>query len=259
MQTHTPHSLPADAVMPSLPQDIAVVVLGVVIGAMLLHGFALLRRDGDNRLLVLLGSGAAASLLEGFACHLINCWHSAVGIREVYVAFGIHVPLWLAELYVVFFGGMSYYFLRGFVKSASFATLFWSFFIVVGMLEGGGEMIGIALGMFVYHGAQPLPIFGFPLYLGFINPAQALAFTAVACLWFKHVKGGARYLLIPLTPVLLAGVYAGLTYPTASFLFAANHGLSVAGSIASMILSVLLAALSYRVLMHLHDQGALVA
>jgi hypothetical protein len=256
MQTNAVYSPPIDMVMPALPQNIAIAVLSVVIICMVIHGLVLKSRTGDGRLLILLACGAAASLLEGFACHLINCWHSAVGEVEVYEAYGIHVPLWLAQLYVIFFGGMSYYFIKSFIKSPS-PLLFWGFFVIVGLLEGTGEMVGIALGMFVYFGEQPLPIFGFPMYLGFLNPSQALVFTCVACLWFKYVKGPFRLLLILFTPILLAGVYAALTFPIAGFLYRGNDGMAVMGSIITMLLSVSLAALAYRVMLGLRSNNEL--
>lgn len=236
---------PVDAVMPALPQTVLIVLFGILIAAALVHALILIRRDGDHRLLVMLGCGAAASLLEGFACHLIQCWHSAVGMVEVYESFDIHVPLWLAELYVLFFGAMPYYFFKYFAKSPT-PGFFWGFALIVGVIEGIAEMVCIRLGIHAYWGTQPLAIFGFPLYLGFINPILALATSLIGALWFQAVQGVRRYLLIVLTPPVMAALYGGLTYPTSGFLHDGNAGLMVIGSIGSMILSLVLGVFTYQ-------------
>lgn len=240
-----PPLMPVDAVMPALTQSVLIAVFGVMVLASFVHALLLIRRDGDHRLMVMLGCGAAAALLEGFACHLIRCYHSPHGMVQVYEAFQIHVPLWLAELYVLFFGAMPYYFLRNFARTPT-AVFFWRSFIGIGIAEGIGEMVTIHLGTHVYYGVQPLQIFGFPAYLGFLNPACAMAVALIAAYWFDAVRGARRYLLIVLTPPLVAAVYSGLSFPTIAFIHEGAATAMVLGSIATMLLCVLLAGFVLR-------------
>lgn len=237
--------MPVDKVMPTLTQSALIAVFGVLALAAFIHAVLLIRREGDQRLMVMLGCGAASMLLEGFACHLIHCWHSALGIIEVYEAFRIHVPLWLAELYVLFYGAMPYYFLKNFARRPTRRFFWWSF-AVIGISEGIGEMVTIHLGTHTYYGLQPLPIFGFPLYLGLANPAGAMAMALIAACWFDAVQGGKRYLLILLTPPTVAAVHAGLTFPTIAFIHAGAPTAMIVGSLGTIVLSLLLAALVLR-------------
>jgi hypothetical protein len=233
-----------EPIMPSAPQDATIFLLAAIIVAVLVHAITL-KLKGDPRLLILLGCGATGTLLEGFACHLINCYHSPVGMYEIYKAFGIHVPLWMAELYVLFFGALPYYFFER-LRKVPTSRYYWWFFFIVAASEGMGEMLDIHLGMFTYRGTQPLPILGFPIYLGFINATQTIVFAWIAVLWFENVRGPLSYLLILLAPALLTATFSGLTFPTVGFIYGGHLETMVIGSIGSIILSLSLAALSYR-------------
>ncbi|MDB5971491.1 MAG: hypothetical protein JWQ90_3941 [Hydrocarboniphaga sp.] len=245
-----PISRPASAVMPALPQDVMVLLFGALIVAALTWALRLALGRGDDRLLILSGCGAMAALLEGFACYLIQCYHAPVGEYRVYRAFDTDVPLWLAEVYVLFFGAAVHLFLRTFSKKPTAAT-FWSGFAVIGIGEGLFEMYGIHQGMFLYYGTQPLPILGFPLHLGFVNPALAMTFAAIAGTWFRFARGGARYLLIPLTPLLLCGLYASVITPVAAGLHRASATLALEGAVCTIAAALAMSLLAYWTLQRL--------
>lgn len=240
-----PLTRPQDVPMPALPQDIMVAVFGVLIVLALIWALRLWLRQGDDRALILMGCGAAAATLEGFACHLIQCHHSEVGIYQVYEAFGIHVPLWLAEVYVLFFGAATYVFITQFARRPS-ARLFWWSFVLTGVGEGLFEMYGIGLGMWAYWGVQPTPILGFPLHLGFVNPTLAVVLAAVAAAWFQQVRGAARWALILLTPFLMTGLYAALIVPVATGLHAQDAALAQGGALLTMGMSLVVAWGAWR-------------
>lgn len=234
-------------IMPERAQATLIVIASVFIAVAIARAFYLLRRENDERLLIMIGCGAAASLLEGFACHLIQCYHSPVGMIEVYEVFNIHVPLWLALVYVLFFGVTPYLFLKSFSRSPKASTL-WRTYLIVGLTEGFGEMLAIHLGTHTYHGAQPLSIFGFPIYLGFLNSSLMLITALIAAHWFDAVRGTRRYGLIVLTPPIMAAVYAGLTFPTIAFLHEGDRTLSNIGSLGTIVLSLLsVAYIAHRI------------
>src|SRR5690606_25542924 len=90
--------------------------------------------------------------------------------------------------------------------------------------------------------------FGFPLYLGFLNPACAMFTALAAAHWFETVHGARRYLLIVLTPPLTAAVYAGLSFPTIAFVHAGAATAMVLGSLATIVLCLLLSETVRRTL-----------
>lgn len=236
---------PIAALMPAMPQRVMVLVFGVLILLCLGWAIWLALRRRDQRLLILLGCGVIAAALEGFACYLIQCYHSPVGMYPVYQAFDVYVPLWLAEVYVLFFGAASYVFNSQFARKPS-AILFWASFVAVGVCEGAFEVYGIHAGMFLYYGYQPMTIGGFPLHLGFVNPTLALGFACIAQAWFRHVRGPKRYLLIPLTVPALVGLYAAMVMPVAAGLFAVDPDASMRGAVFTILIALSLSLLAYK-------------
>lgn len=236
--------------MPGLAQDIMVAGFGIAIAALLLAALVLALRRDDARLLILLLSGGAASLLESFACSLIRCHHAVEGSYVVYEAFDVHTPLWLAEVYVIFFGGAGYGLLRMFENHPS-PQKFALFLALTGVGEGLFEMYCIHLGMFGYYGRQPFTILGFPWHLGFVNPALAAAFTLAAAFWFRKVQGLRRFYLPLIIPPLMIGVYASMVTLEAAGLYADHAALTQAGGVAAAALALLIAVFSYRQLREL--------
>jgi hypothetical protein len=235
----------ADAVMPALTQMILIGMIGTLVLFTFIDALRRIFREQDHRLMVMLGCGAAASLFEGFACHLIRCWHSPQGMVVVYERFGIHVPLWLALLYVLFFGAMPYYFLKSFSRKPTMG-FFWRTYATIAISESIGEMVTIHLGTHRYWGPQPLPVFGFPLYLGSLNVGCAMATTLIAAQWFDAVRGARRYALIVLTPPVIAGVYSGLTFPTIGFIHAQEPVAMLLGSLGTIVLALLVSGFALR-------------
>jgi hypothetical protein len=233
------------AIMPALPQNISVGAGAVVIALLLVYALLRVSKHHDPRLLIMLVGGVFSCLMEGFACYLIHCYHSEVGQYMVYQAFGIHVPLWLAEVYIIFFGGATYFLQELFTHRPS-AGLFWGLFAAIGICEGTFEMYTHYLGMFQYWGPQPLPIFGFPLYLGFVNAAEPMCFAFLACLWFREVKSAARYLLPLLTAPILIAIYGMLVVAPAAGIFAGSDSLMVGGTFVTIILAITIAAMSFQ-------------
>jgi len=248
--TLNPLGRPTGAVMPFVPQIVMIAIFGIVAAAFMVWATRQAFGKGDHRPLILFGAGITAVLLEGFACFLMQCYHSPVGQYTVYSAFDVDVPLWLAEVYILFFGMTVFLMVERFSRPFSLVT-FWGIFALIGIAEAAFEMYGIHVGMFRYYGAQPLPLLGFPFYLAFVNGAQAVIFTAVVALWFRFTQGAIRYLLIPLTPIFLWGVYAALVTPFAAGLRSAVPDFAVAGSLVATAEALALSSLAFWTLKRL--------
>jgi hypothetical protein len=124
---------------------------------------------------------------------------------------------------------------------------------MIGIGEGLFEMYGIHQGMFLYYGAQPFPLLGFPLYLGFVNPTLATGFAESSAVWFHFARGGMRYLLIPLTPFLFFGIYASVVTPVAAALHSGNPVLAAASGLCATAASLSLATIAFWTLRKLQS------
>jgi hypothetical protein len=59
------------------------------------------------RMLVLIGGGLGAVLFEGAVDRAGNLWYAVPGQWQMITLFGIHVPLWVAPVYLWFAGGFA--------------------------------------------------------------------------------------------------------------------------------------------------------
>ncbi|MWV27762.1 hypothetical protein [Aurantiacibacter rhizosphaerae] len=235
---------PVDAVMPAMPQMVIMVILGVLVVLSLIYALRMLSK-GDNRMLILMFAGLFLTLEEGLAAFLIKVDHSPVGQYEAFEAFGVHVPWWMALLYIVFFGLGGYLMLKSFGTGVS-GKAFWGTWLYLVVSEGAFEVYATHIGMLTYYGPQPMMIGGFPAYMGLVNATQALAFVLVARIWFATFQGGTRWLLVPLAPLIAPGVFVFMILPLASGLDSGNYAYAWAGAIASCIIATSLAALALR-------------
>jgi hypothetical protein len=235
---------PVGAVMPATPQLVIMIALGVAVVLSLVYALRLVSK-GDDRMLVLMVAGLVLTLEEALACFLIKVDHSPVGQFEAFHAFGVHVPLWMAELYTVFFGLGGYLMLRSFGRGAS-NMAFWGTWLYLVVSEGAFEVYATHLGMLTYYGPQPMMVGGFPAYMGIVNASQAMAFVLIARIWFAMAQGPARWLLVPASPVVAAGVFTLMILPLASGLDSGNFTYAWAGALATVGLSTLVAGLALK-------------
>jgi type IV secretory pathway TrbD component len=237
-------SKPIAAVMPAVPQLVIMASLGVLVVLSLIYALRLLAK-GDDRMLILMFAGLALTLEEGLACFLIKVDHSPIGMYEAYQAFGVHIPLWMAELYTVFFGLGGYLMLKAFGTGAS-NKAFWGTWLYLAVSEGAFEVYATHIGMLTYYGPQPMMIGGFPAYMGIVNATQALAFVLVARVWFATFNGASRWLLVPAAPLLAPGVFVMMILPLASGLDSGNFTYALTGAVATICIATLIAGLALR-------------
>lgn len=238
---------PVGHIMPSAPQNAIIAACLILIAIALIYAIILAARQRDNKLLVILFASAAGISLEAFACYLIKCYYPEVNNIEAYTAFGIHVPLYLALMYLIVFGLFAFFFEARFSQSPS-PALFWGGFAFVSISEGLFEIYATHVGLLSYWGAQGVMIGGFPAHLGFVNPSLALGFTAYMALGLRLLNGGARWLLVPLAVPFMVGFYAAMVMPAAAGLYTQDVGLAMFGQAVTVVLALALSTISLRVL-----------
>jgi hypothetical protein len=158
----------------SSAQDVFSVAQFVVCGGMVT--FALreaIRGKGPIFLYCLIG-GAIAVVWEPIVDVLGQCWLPSRGQHwEAFTLLGRHVPLMMPFVYSWFVGGQGYLFYRIFERGIDRRRLFqlWGLVFLVNIAL---ESPGIIADVYTYYGKQPLDIWGFPLWWGFINPLMPM-------------------------------------------------------------------------------------
>jgi hypothetical protein len=155
-------------------QDVFSVAQIVVCGVMFAFAFRELARGNGPIFLCCLIGGAIAVVWEPIVDVLGQCWLPSRGQHwEAFTLLDRHIPLMMPFVYSWFVGGQGYLFYRIFDRGIDRRRLFqlWGLVFLVNIAL---ETPGIASNVYTYYGKQPLDIWGFPLWWGFINPLMPM-------------------------------------------------------------------------------------
>jgi hypothetical protein len=177
----------------SSAQDVFSVAQMVVCAALFVLAFRELRRGKGPVFLWCLIGGFLAVIWEPIVDVLGQCWLPSRGQHwEAFTLIGRHIPLMMPFVYSWFVGGQAYLFYRLFERGITRQRLFqlWGLVFLVNICL---ETPGILTNVYTYYGKQPMDIWGFPLWWGFVNPLMPM------------IAGVLIYKLKPhMTPALLA-------------------------------------------------------
>jgi hypothetical protein len=173
----------------SSAQDVFSIAQIAVCGGM--FAFAIrevLRGKGAIFLYCLIG-GAIAVVWEPIVDVLGQCWLPSRGQHwEAFTILGRHVPLMMPFVYSWFVGGQGYLFYRIYERGIDRHRLLqlWGVVFVVNILL---ESPGVIADVYTYYGKQPLNLWGFPLWWGFVNPLMPMIAGAMIYKLRPHVSG----------------------------------------------------------------------
>jgi hypothetical protein len=160
----------------------------------------------------LLIGGLIATLIEPVVDVVGLIWYPPQGNWAVLYMGGITVPLLCVAGYTWLYaalGGATYILLR---NGANRSDLFKGFFglMVFLMLV---EFLGSGTGVYYYYGDQPLRIFGYVAYWGFINASVPVIIGVVSYLLRPHVTGWRMVFSIPVVPFVTGASFLGGGFP----------------------------------------------
>jgi hypothetical protein len=158
----------------SSAQDVFSIAQMVVCGALFILAFRELRRGKGPIFLWCLLGGFIAVLWEPIVDVLGQCWLPSRD--QHWIAFTLlnrHIPLMMPFVYSWFVGGQAYLFYRLFQRGITRQRLFqlWGLVFLVNICL---ETPGILTNVYTYYGKQPMDIWGFPLWWGFVNPLMPM-------------------------------------------------------------------------------------
>lgn len=173
------------------------------------------------RMVILFGSALGAVVFEPAVDRAGKLWYAEHGAWPMVHLWGIHVPLWVAPVYLWFLGGFALYIIHRIRKGAR-PRDFLLIFVAIMAADLALEIPIIKLaGLYTYYGAQPyFSSDYFPLPLWFIMTNRLFdllpVFGIAATMYFR------RWWLTATLPVviwmMIYGTYAIVTWPTVAAL-----------------------------------------
>jgi hypothetical protein len=202
---------------PELSRQLALLILGALVAALLLRGLLIARRDGGTLMLILacilIGSG-----MEGFAEHIAMVYQPELGTVQAYHAWGKPVPLHVVLAYVAYFGVTSHG-LLGTIQRGVPAAWWWRAFAMGSVACLLADWLAIHTGIWLHHGPQVLVVWKLPIWIMFTNTATVFAFAAAMHLCLAQLRGAQRLYALFLAPLAMVMVCLGISFGASTALF----------------------------------------
>lgn len=173
-----PYDLPLNTTM----QTIATIVLWGGTALLLGYAITLAKRERSILPIVLVVAVAVGSLIEPLydtAYHLF--WLDSGRQWTLFTSFGLPQPVWVMPAYVMVFGMPALLMYRSFARGVTIKRVF-SMAALTSLTTAAFEITAINLDLYVYYGESPWRVFGYPLFIGFMEGAQITGFAVLTAL-----------------------------------------------------------------------------
>ena len=192
---------PYDLALNTTMQTVATVVLWAGTIALVAYAYRLARQERSFFPLLLVLAVATGSLIEplyDIAYHLF--WLDNGKQWTLFTAFGLPQPVWVMPAYVMVFALPALLLYRRLMAGAPVALAF-KVGLVLSFTTAVFEIIAINLDLYTYYGEAPIRVFGYPLWIGFMEGGQIASYAVLAAV-LRHratlpVHGLALFMLFP--------------------------------------------------------------
>jgi hypothetical protein len=172
-------------------QDVFSIAQMVLCAGMFVYAFREFARGRGPIFLWCLLGGFIAVVWEPIVDVLGQCWLPSRGQHwEAFTLLNRHIPLMMPFVYSWFVGGQAYLFYRLFERGIDRRRLFqlWGVVFLVNICL---ESPGIITDVYTYYGKQPLDLWGFPLWWGFVNPLMPMIAATMIYKLRPYLSGAA--------------------------------------------------------------------
>ncbi len=245
---------PTNVVMPTGAQTVSEWAMGLFVGAMLLWGVRNIVVRRDAALVICMTAGFLTCVLEPHLMVFYKFFYPQIGQHVLFMGFGQPVPIFLGFCYSAFFGPAAY-----FLESGNFLRSFTLRRFLIGMAvlvaaEVVLEIVSVRAGVWLYFGDQPFTVGDFPVHVAVVVGCACVVLGSIARIWFDRVRGARQWWMLVICPISMIGVFNIFAYPVA-FALASGGGVNTSrvGSLASMVLSLVLAYLCAQQLSRVPD------
>jgi hypothetical protein len=164
---------PVNEAMPKTAETIFNIFIFIPLAVFLAIAIRQIQQGKGPILLYCLLGGALAAAFEPIVDVLGLCFMKERHALETFTVLGRTMPLYICFVYPWYVGGLGYLCYRLFERGMTTAGVY-ALWGVVGVVDVLLETPGILMHTYLYYGHQPLNIWGFPLWWGFVNPVMPM-------------------------------------------------------------------------------------
>jgi hypothetical protein len=199
--------------MPKTAETVFNVFIFIPLGAALALGVRQVIRGRGPVLLYCIAGGAFAAFFEPVVDVLGLVYLKEQNALGTFTVLDRTMPLYICFVYPWYVGGLGYLAYRLFERGVTVRDLYvlWALDCVVDIAL---ETPGILAGTYLYYGKQPLDLWGFPLWWGFVNPVMPMLAGALIYKLRPHLGSGWKLLaILPLIPAADGMANAAAAWP----------------------------------------------
>jgi hypothetical protein len=189
------------------------VAMAVAVVASIYYAIMLVRKeDRLNPIYILIG-GTLTVFYEPMGDLGAHVTFHADQINAV-AAYGFHVPTWMIGAYTIAVG-TSIIWMIDMIRKGLTAKKWWQLYATMVVVAVLFELPLIYLGAIEYYAPQSLSVFGYPIWMAFMN-CTGLFFVPATIIYLLSEHGIINkrnaFLLIPLTPLVVAGSHTAADF-----------------------------------------------
>ncbi len=192
--------------------SLAFTLICVAFMAIAVGWIARLAMRGETLGIYFLLGGLSMGVLEPYLDYNGLLWFAGDNVAIAVNLFGRHIPLYVVLGYAFFFGLQSYIIYRAILLGKG-ARFFLCAYAVSWVFDLGLQITGRAFGLYRYYGHQPFLIAGAPAWWFTIDATLQLLAGFVFFGLRDKLSGWGKLLVIPLLPMLYAGLNGATGWP----------------------------------------------
>ncbi|EUA51155.1 putative membrane protein [Mycobacterium xenopi 3993] len=166
--------------------------------------------------------GLFMGVLEAYLDYIGLLWFAGDNVAIVLNLFGRHIPLYVVLGYAFFFGLQAYFIYRAILLGKG-TRFFLCAYAISWVFDLALQVTGRAFGLYRYYGHQPFLIAGAPAWWFTIDATLQLLAGLVFFGLRERFSGWGKLIVIPLLPMLYAGLNGAAGWPVFTALNSNYH------------------------------------
>jgi hypothetical protein len=188
--------------------------------------------------ILVLISGGLTFLCEPFFDHLYGLWFFTRGQWNLVTTYGIHVPVWLAIVYVPYYGAWTVWLERRFERGATIADIAKLFVASIFLATLAEQLYIQVFSLYNYQDSQPFYVAHYPVWVAVVNGVPPFLAAIVYVRLIPLLRGWSQLAHVFVVPIC----FCTSSFGPAWLYLAARHGSEYPSMVLLSILALLTTA-----------------